>query len=283
MSSLRRRTSSAFGWAGVVLLAGSLIGLFYSLPPLIPEPVVISSAITSPDASHTPAPSSPTLTPFRPQQHTATAQPTATAIPTATASPTPEPHRHFADAMTGDGDQINIEIEPPDSVNRGKPVIIRLTVGDACDYGLQRACSSLHRSGSLLLLTVHSGLGAEGERFRQAVEGLGINQAAYSLAKIQANLAGLEAAPVSINDSPDYELVGVARVPPARLNEYLSANGDDALALAGEYNPAIQSALQSGEDLLAFEICGWQLPGEPAAEGVTPTTASIYLGVIRDR
>jgi hypothetical protein len=46
-------------------------------------------------------------------------------------------------------------------------------------------------------------------------------------------------------------------------------------------NDSVRAVLDSGEALLAFEICGWHLPGEVWGLGSSATTASIYLGFLR--
>ncbi len=224
-----------------------------------------------------------TATPFQPLSPTPTGTAAATLLPT----PTALPARHFAAGLVEEpARRTTLEIDPGPGFNQGSPIQLNFITGQECLFGSGTACVSRHEDGDLLLLTIHSGLGGQGESFRRAVEGTGIDTALFSLARIQANLAALQGAPVRLSidgqAQDNLELVGVARVPPDRLQEYFSLPGDEAMKLATQYNPLVQAALESGEQMLAFEICGWSVPAEAWAVGVSPTSASIYLGFIRD-
>jgi hypothetical protein len=280
----RRTLPTHPGWllvgvAGLLLLAAGLAGFFQSataasshLPASTPSVISVNSVAFS----YTP-------TPFRPLP------PTTTPLPTATSTPTPTPEfRHFARRMDASMDgQVSIHIQPPEAVNGGREINISFSPASDCPFGSGTACISRHRNGQVILLTVHSGVGGQGEAFRWAVEGSGINSAIFPLARIHENLFSLEGAPVTLEmgaDSHDgLELAGVARVPPSALDDYFRLPFDEALALAAQSNPALARALESGDGLLIFEICGWVVPGEPSSHGVSNTSASIYLGFIRDR
>jgi hypothetical protein len=267
------------GLAGVCLLIAGLTGFIQSTssasaasaPSVSSVDSVISVAIL-----HTP-------TPFRPLP------PTTTPLPTATSTPTPTPQNvHFARRLDAGMDgPVSISIQPPEAVNGGREIDIRFSPAADCPFGSGTACISRHRNGQVILLTVHSGVGGQGEAFRWAVEGSGINSAIFPLARIHENLASLEGAPVTLEmgaDSLDgLELSGVARIPPDALDDYFRLPFDEALALAAQSNPTLARALDSGEGLLIFEICGWVVPGEPSSPGVSNTSTSIYLGFIRDR
>ena len=183
------------------------------------------------------------------------------------------------------GERMVLRITPPEGLNGGKVIKIAFAPGDSCAYGSGRACVSRHRNGQVTLLTVHSGLGGEGEAFRSAVEGTGLDLAFYSFAQIRQNLGALAGASARLQSGElnrdDLNLAVVTRVPPRRLAEYFEMPFDQALADEALQTPDLQAALDSGEPLLMFEICGWQIPGEAMAPQVSPTTASIYLGVIR--
>jgi hypothetical protein len=265
------------GGIGLLLVAAGLAGIIQivqaaTTPPI--EPAAVVSVWSAPTL---------TPTPFQPQEPTRTALPTRTATP----KPTSPPARHFAAQLLEEsGSQASLEIDPPAAVNQGKSIQVNFLPGSECTFGSGTACLSRHQRGDLLLLTIHSGLGGQAESFRRAVEGIGIDSALYSLARIHANLDALQGAPARLTVGSymldNLELVGVARIPPERLQEYFDLPGDAALDLAGEYNPAVKAALASGEELLAFEVCGWSVPGEPWAPGTSATTASIYIGFIRD-
>ena len=195
---------------------------------------------------------------------------------------------HFARRLdAGLDENVSIRIQPPREINGGRDITIHFSPASDCPFGSGTACISRHHNGQVILLTIHSGVGGQGEAFRWAVEGTGINSAFFSLARIQENLDRLAQSPVTLEmgaDSLDgLELAGVARIPPADLEEYFRLPFDEALSLAAKSNPALVSALAGGDGLLIFEICGWAVPGEPWAPGVSSTSASIYLGFIRDQ
>lgn len=90
----------------------------------------------------------------------------------------------------------NINIIPPDKrVNRGKPIVISFVPGQKCNYGDQSACSSIYQSmmkSEIVFITIHCGVKGEGQAFRHAVEGTGINSAAFDLKKVRNNLMALD-------------------------------------------------------------------------------------------
>lgn len=227
---------------------------------------------------------SQTSTPFRPLSPTATQVPTATPTPTPTPVP---PSPILAGEAANRSETISLVIHPSGGLNAGKDIRISFVPSNDCPFGNQRACLSLHRGGTLTLLTIHSGVGGQGESFRKLVEGLGVNSAGYSLDRIQANLNALEGVAAALQvdggETKDLELIGVARIPPFDLEQYFALPVDQALEIAAFYQPAFEAALESGEPLLAFEICGWMLPGEEWAPGASSTTGSIYLGLLRER
>jgi len=276
----RRQIQNArlLSMAGGVLLVIGLSGLLRYVS-------VFAAVIDAQPAPTIQAPASNRLTstPFRPLPPTATRQPTAT--PTPTPSP-PPPQPILPLALVEHPQKIVLRIGPVPSLNDDQPIRIAFLPGAECPFGNQRACLSLHRNGTLSLLTIHSGVGGQGEAFRRAVEGSGLDSAGYSLSRIQSNLDRLQNVPVSLtlgdNLSKNLTLLGVARIPPGEVEAYFSRPVDEALELVAHHNPALQPALDSGEPLLAFEICGWLVEGEGWSPGVSATTGSIYFGLLRE-
>jgi hypothetical protein len=269
--------------AGLLLLSGGLVGILRVVQAAGPVELPAVSALPSP----TPGPST-TPTPFQPLKPTPTILPTYTRIPTATATLPPTPVPHFAARLLDESaGPVTLEIDPPDLVHQGQAIRLTFQPGHDCPFGSGVACVSQHHQGKVVMLTVHSGLGGQSETFRRAVEGTGLDTAFFNLDKIHENLRALRNTPVRLTidgqTRDNLELVGVARVPPDQLQAYFDLPGDEALALAAHYDDQVLAALQAGEQLLAFEVCGWAVPGEPWAPGVSATTASIYLGFIRDR
>ena len=143
---------------------------------------------------------------------------------------------------------------------------------------------------NVVFLTVHSGVGGEAETFRRAVEGrrihsLGANRAAYSLKRIQNNLANLTGAQVTVSQGErvlqGLSLVGTARLGPAWLAQYYRLPAGEALELTASLDPAFTARIAPEQPMLIFETCGWKLPSEPGSQGVADTSGSVYLGVIQ--
>lgn len=185
-------------------------------------------------------------------------------------------------------ERVSIRIQPAGAeVNRGNPISIEFYPGSHCAFGDGYACANVYLAGNgeqVTFLTVHSGIGGEGEPFRRAVEGAWINQALYPLPQVQANLEALTGAKVSLSQggkSQDgFRLAALVRVPAEGVGAYFRSPVSAALRLAARSNPGLKSYLEPNQPLLVFETCGWKMPGEPWADGVTSTSGSVYLGVI---
>lgn len=272
--------------AGLILLVGGFLGLSASLKP------VWTSAMQAPD--DLPARRTPTSTPFQPQKPTrilpvglgpTRVEPSPTAQETQPAQPVIP---HFAGRFLDfPSPKARLHILPGKSLNSGQEIRLTINPAQECEFGTGKSCVSLHRGGQVILLTIHSGVGGEGEAFREAIEGSGLDEAGFSIGKIRTDMAALENVPVKISLGPDalgdLELAAVARVPAMDIQRYFDLPFDDALEMVAWENKPLRAALDSGEQLLIFEICGWHVPGEVWAQGSTATSASIYLGVIRSK
>jgi hypothetical protein len=236
----------------------------------------------------------PTRTPFLPPTRTPFMPVPSTPIPSeppASGSRASQPSQSsfYGIDFSDTTQRIRIKIYPADrGVNGGKPIVIAFVPGDRCEYGDRRACINAFASpsgGATTLITVHSGLGGEGQKFRHAVEGTGFDAAWFTPQKVQANLRLLEGAEVTITQGETtlrgLQLVSAGRVPPQQLQAYMHARLPDALALAASLNPSLAPAASPTLPQIVFETCGWKMPGEKWAPGVTSTSASIYLGVIQ--
>jgi hypothetical protein len=252
-------------------------GLFLAAPP---EP----AGLAAPPASAR----SPIRTPYLPLDPTHTAAALA-AAPTAASPTAPAPPTEFYGIDFGDHSaRIKIYIYPQtEAVNRGKPIVIAVNPGIPCRYQDHRACVNAYRTGAginVIYISVHSGVGGEAEAYRRAVEGSGVNRAAFSLKLIRSNLARLEGAPVKIAQGDvviDGLALAAARVPPTRVKAYFDGSVEQALAFAARVDPDLETYLEPDSPVLVFETCGWKLPGEPWAPGVTSTSGSVYIGVIQ--
>lgn len=265
-----------FLWFGMILFVGYLVVVW--VPQFIigpPRPIAIS--VMSPLFFD----DSLTATPFQPRHPT----PVYSSELESKLSPTFD---FQGINFRSRADWFRISIDPPSpSVNQGNPINLTFLPSETCDFGDQQACVSSHSLGqqNLVFLTIHSGFGGEGQAFRHAVEGTGINKAAFSLAKVDANLNSLQGAQVSITANGDetggFAVRGVMRIPAAQVDAYFDLPIAEALKLAASLNPDILSTIDQSQPLLIFETCGWKIPTEPGADSVSNTTGSVYIVVIQ--
>ena len=222
-----------------------------------------------------------TATPFQPQHPTP-----VYAIDFETIEPPTFDFQQFSFMPQSTVFQISIDPPSPE-VNQGKPIKLAFIPANICIFGDQQACVSAHRIDhqNLVFLTVHSGYGGEGQGFRHAVEGTGINRAGFSLDKVDAHLNALQGAQVSISEEDDeaggFLLRGVIRIPASQVEAYFALPIEEALKLAASLNPEVWSTIDQQRALFIFETCGWKLPSEPGSGDVSDTTGSVYIAVIQ--
>lgn len=237
-----------------------------------------------PTATKTPfLPLSITPTPTQPLHPTPVEQ--ADSLPDSTL-----PTLNFYGVDFNDHNQrVRIQIIPPNKkVNNGRPIVISFIPGDKCKFGDGHACVSSYLSENLSevdFLTVHSGVGGEGQAFRHVIEGTREHQAGLSLNQALANLRQLAGAEVVILQGEQvytgFTLVATARIPARSLKEYFQTPIQSALEAAASIDTTLEGYLNATQPQLVFETCGWKMPGEPWAPGVTSTSASVYLGIIQ--
>jgi hypothetical protein len=183
--------------------------------------------------------------------------------------------------------QIVVRIVPQDQqVISSQSVDIAFYPGEQCIFGDGQACiySFLSSKGSrVILASLHSGVGGEGQDFRDALEGTGFNQGLFTSERIYHNTQGFAGAAVSLMQGDKLlvgnELIAIVRIPPEHLKTYLALPVEDILDLAVDLH-LLDSAILN-EDLLMIETCGWRLPGERWVPGVSDTSGSVYLGLVR--
>lgn len=183
--------------------------------------------------------------------------------------------------------QIVVSIQPEGRYFNSKtPVEIAFLPDEQCDYGDGKACIySFFTSNSrrVIFVSVHSGVGGEGEEFRDALEGTGINQGLLTADRVETNLRAFFGADISLfqgeKESLGQELIAVVRIPPEHLQVYLALPVEKALDFALKLS-ALEPVIYQ-HNLLVFETCGWWLPGDRQAPGVSGTTGSVYLGLVR--
>ena len=184
--------------------------------------------------------------------------------------------------------RILIEIAPASrQVNAGKPIRISFLPGYQCQFGDKHACVFSYRTSSqanVIFLTIHSGVGGEGQKFRHAIEGTGINQAGLTLNRVLSNLEALEGASVILRQGEQVvqglNIFGLSRISPKKIHTYFDLPVEQALDYAASFDETLLPTALANQPLIVLETCGWKMPGEPWAKDVTATTGSIYLGVL---
>lgn len=242
-----------------------------------------------------PAPSAASPTPFQPGERTLTpfqpVAPTPTATQTTSPTPLPKPNSlpssmtRFGIDFSDTSQTIQTILSPSQAtLNAGKDLRMTFRPGWPCEWINNRACTSLHYQGRVVLVTIHSGVGGDGQALRHALEGTWLNAAALSMQQVLTNLAALQDAPVLIKQSEEIaeglRVLAAVRVPAVQLEAYFSLPVDEALDFAAQSSAELTQALASGQPILVIETCGWHHPEEPYAPGVTGTSASIYLVII---
>lgn len=186
--------------------------------------------------------------------------------------------------------RVTIKIYPSGKrVNGGKPITISFIPGGRrCEFGDKRACVNTiftPTNGPVTFLSIHSGVGGEAQRYRSAIEGTGLDQALYSLKQVQANLNALAGSEVEIIQGDQrvsgLRITAITRIPAKTLNRYVNQDLKSALELAADLDGDFAPVLNTNQPQVVFETCGWKMPGEPWAKGVSATSASIYLTVIQ--
>jgi hypothetical protein len=233
-----------------------------------------------------------TPTPFHPLG------PTPTALPSPSPSPTTEPSPQAPPPLTevwhgadfSEGNRVQIVLRPEGALDPGLDrVRIAFRTGRPCEYTHFRACVALHPGDAahagVLLATVHSGLGGDGQSLRHALEGTGLNTAAFGLDEIARRMEALAGACATVlqgqGEGETARVVAVLRVPPDRISEYFTLAPYEALERFGGEIPALRRALDRPGALLVIETCGWRHPAEWGLPGASDTTGSIYLLVLR--
>lgn len=236
--------------------------------------------------------STSTPTPFQPLSptHPLAYSPTVTPQPVVEQTIPAAPSLNFYGIDFSNGEKrIRIKIIPKDrKVNAGEPIIISFLPGEKCDYGDQHACIHAYQTdskSSTIFITTHSGISGEAEEFRYAVEGMGLNRPGFSLARVRNNLSRLRNADVIISQAgieiKGLKLTAAGRVPATGVERYFSMPIEQALKTASTMDPRLIKFVNPDQLQLVFETCGWKMPSEPWATGVTSTTGSVYLGVIQ--
>jgi hypothetical protein len=230
----------------------------------------------------------PTSTPFQPLHPTPTFAAPAFAVSATPTHPLPSTIFYGINFSPG-APRIKISIYPRSAkINRGRPIVIKVNPSSNCRFQDHLACISAFATedgGNILFASVHSGIGGEAETYRRAVEGMGLDRAGFSLKLIRSNMASLEGASVEIKQGDQLldglVLTSTVRLPPPLLSEYFSVPAKQAFMLAASSSQHLERSPDPAGTALVFETCGWRLPGEAWAPGVTSTTGSVYLGLIQ--
>lgn len=199
--------------------------------------------------------------------------------------------RYFSQNLHFDqgSQKIVVKVFPNSNrINDGNPIQIKFFPSNICEFGDKRGCVYellYDENTEVKWISIHSGIGGEAQAFRDAVEGTSIDQTGYALNKIKQNIATLTGAPVEIYQGEtvitDLELIALVRIPSSEVRDYLALPIEQALTAAAQLDPSFQAALDSSSELLVIETCGWRISGEPTTRGLSNTSSSIYVSIIR--
>lgn len=187
-------------------------------------------------------------------------------------------------------DTVLIKIFPANrNVNGGKPIRISFIPGQNCKFGDKTACVNTFKygeNGEIIYLSIHSGIGGQAEAFRHAMEGTGFDQATLNVKAIRKNVQTLVGARVIIYQGNkkigNFVLAGLSRVPSRFTKSYFELPLPDALYLAAGIDDSLKPFINPEQPQIVFETCGWRAPGEAWVNGLGNTSASVYVGVIRE-
>jgi hypothetical protein len=185
------------------------------------------------------------------------------------------------------GEQITIQIHQKENNPRlGSKVEVSFLPGEQCLFGDGRACmyyfddSNLNR---VILASVHSGIGGEGEVFRDLIEGTGLNLGLYTTEQVTNNIQSLIGSEIHINQGETIitglVLHEIVRIPSAYIETYLSLPVDQTLILVEEITGVNLELVN--QDLFLLETCGWRLPNETHISNYPNSMQSVYLGIFR--
>jgi hypothetical protein len=170
--------------------------------------------------------------------------------------------------------------------NEDASISISFLPGDHCEFGDGHACIYEYISSAgkqIIMVSVHSGGGAEAEALRNFLEGTGFFQGAHTPEQVRSKMQSLVGSAISIEQGEmvldALSLIAFIRVPPAHFDAYMALPVEQTLDYALELMQLDPSVLD--QDLLVFETCGWKLPGEEAVAGLNYTSNAIYLGLVQ--
>jgi hypothetical protein len=287
------------GWKHVIVMAGCLGALTLWLPSahssIRPELARVTTGTPTVHPTQTFTPFQPviyTQTPFQPY-NTPLPTPTFTPVPTETPLPTETPvldpsFQYYGINFHANAQPVTIDIYPPDNkVNGGQPIHITFTPGEKCIFGDHRACVNGYRAdlaGDLTFLTVHSGVGGEGQALRNALEGTWIDRAGLPLSQVMNQMDALRGARVIIRQGDhkveDSSVARLGRVPALEVARYFRISHERGLTLAVNSDGDLGTFALANQPTLIIETCGWKMAEEPWADGVSWTTGAVYLTVI---
>jgi len=183
------------------------------------------------------------------------------------------------------GTQITIQLHHKESKpNRKSMAEISFLPGEQCIFGDGRACVynfADTNNNKIILASVHSGIGGEGESFRDLIEGTGINHGLYTTEQVKNNIRSLIGSEMHINQG-ETTLTGlvlhdIVRIPSVYIETYLSLPVEHTLAFVEEITGA--NWADFNQELFILETCGWRLPDEKHSSDYPNTMQSIYLGL----
>lgn len=187
------------------------------------------------------------------------------------------------------GKRITINMHQKDNVSlSGVQVEISFLPGEQCIFGDGRACMydfKIPNHNRVILASLHSGIGAEGEIFRDFIEGTGLNHGLYTTDQVNANIDSFISSEILISQGAT-EITGlvlqkIIRIPSAYIEPYLSLPVDQTIAYAQEITNLNLEV--NNQELFVLETCGWRLPDEKHFSEYPNSMQSIYLAIFSFR
>ena len=185
-----------------------------------------------------------------------------------------------------DSQPVTIVIEPEMKFDHaGKNVEISFLPGNHCAFGEGYGCVYKFLTPNekhVTFVSVHSGLGGEGDDLRNLLEGTGINQGLFKPDQVLNVAKSLIGSEIRIEQGDrkisDLTLSRVIRIPPEYVETYTALPVEDTLEYAVKVASLDRTILN--DNLMVIETCGWRLPGEEEIAGLNDMSYSVYLVIV---
>ena len=185
-----------------------------------------------------------------------------------------------------DSQPVTIFIEPDIKFDHaGKSVEISFLPGEHCAFGEGYGCVYKFLTPNekqVTFISVHSGLGGEGDDLRNLLEGTGINQGLFDPEQVLSIVRSLIGSKIRVEQGDskisNLSIAGVVRIPPEHVETYTALPVENTLEYAVKVASLDRTILN--DKLMVIETCGWRLPGEEEIAGLNDMSNSVYLVIV---